>query len=178
MKRICLSFCLSLLALPITGAPREDSLTGQVVRVHDGDTVSLQTRQGRVKLRLYGIDCPEIGQARGEEARRFTSDAVLNRTVSVRRMGRDRYKRTLGWVSTPQGEDLNAMLVRDGWAWTIRKLQPARQQFEPLELAARRSRRGLWADRDPVAPWTYRHTRKSRGSNRREVRRVLIYSTP
>ena len=51
-----------------------------------------------VKIRLYGIDCPEQRQAFGTRAKQFTSDLVFGKNVNVETVDVDRYGRIVGIV--------------------------------------------------------------------------------
>jgi len=93
-----------------------EQFTGKVVGMSDGDTLSV-LREGRaVKVRLHGVDTPEKAQAFGTQARKFTSDAAFQQTVTVGVQTTDRYGRLVGEVLLPDGRSLNQELVRAGMA--------------------------------------------------------------
>ena len=71
--------------------------------------------------------------------------------------GSDPYGRTIAHVATQDGWDLNTGLLRAGLAWWYRQYSTD-AVLGALELEARRAHRGLWADPDPIAPWTWRHS--------------------
>jgi len=108
-----------------------------------------------IEVRLDGVDCPELAQAFGRKAKSFTSDLAFGKTVRLVGRGKDRYERELAEVFLPDGRSLNRELVSAGYAWWFRKYSSDRS-LEELEQAARLSRRGLWADSDPVPPWEFR----------------------
>ena len=130
--------------------------SGKVVAVQDGDTLEVLTNRVAVRVRLYGIDCPEKGQAFGQKAKSFTSDLVFGKTVKVREKGRDRNRRTVGEVIIEDGRSLNRELVRVGLAWWYQRYAPKETDLKVLERDARKARTGLWADADPVPPWKWR----------------------
>lgn len=76
-------------------------------------------------------------------------------TVRVRDI--DRYKRTVAEVILPDGRNLNQETVSAGLAWWYRQYSRHDQDLEQLEEEARSAKRGLWADKDPVPPWEFRH---------------------
>ncbi len=84
--------------------------------------------------------------------------------VEVQTKGTDRYGRTLGLVYQ-SGLDVNAEMVRRGMAWVYFKYAKDKGLYQ-LEAEARKQRRGLWADNEPVAPWEWRRANKpnSKGS--------------
>lgn len=158
---------LALAASPQVGAgdPRDGgsgspapSFSGNVVAVHDGDTISVM-RDGRaLRVRLEGIDCPEQGQAFGQRAKEATRELVFRRVVVVEDHGRDRYGRTLGRV-TVDGLDVNLELVRIGMAWHY-KQHSRSPALAAAERDARAEKRGLWSQDEAVAPWQWRAARR------------------
>jgi micrococcal nuclease len=132
-----------------------EEFTGKVVSVSDGDTITVMHLGRGGKVRLYGIDCPEKGQAFGNRAKQFTSKMVFGKEVLVKSHGCDRYGRILGDVFLPDGRSLNQELIRAGYAWWFRKYSND-EMLAMLESKARASREGLWADPHAVPPWEYR----------------------
>jgi endonuclease YncB( thermonuclease family) len=145
---------LCLNACDVTQAP----VTGTVVGVSDGDTVTLLVDGRERKVRLFGIDCPELHQAYGRKAKQFTSRMVYGKTVSLFEREHDRYGRMLGVIRV-NGKFLDEELVAAGYAWHYRKYSGNRV-LDSLENEARRHKRGLWADPGAVAPWEYRSLRR------------------
>ena len=128
---------------------------GRVVRVRDGDSIVVLRGGVGVEVRLDGIDCPELAQAFGRKAKNFTSGLAFGKSVRLSGKGKDRYGRELADVLLPDGRSLNRELVSAGFAWWYRKYSSDRG-LESLEQAARKARRGLWADSGPVPPWDFR----------------------
>ena len=88
-----------------------DTLTGRVVGVSDGDTITvLSAERVRNRIRLQGIDAPESGQAFGSVSKRTLSDLVFGQTVVVRFDKQDRYGRILGVVFLGS-QDINLEMV-------------------------------------------------------------------
>lgn len=153
-----------LLALVATSCllAHSETITGTVVGVADGDTITLLDDAKRQhKIRLSGIDAPEKKQAFGQRSKESLSDLVFAKTVEVETDKVDRYGRRVGkiWVS---GVDANLEQVKRGMAWHYK--QYAREQsmndqrdYAAAEKVAREARRGLWVDIAPVAPWDFRH---------------------
>ena len=141
------------------GLPRfSNTITGKIVGVHDGDSCTLLTHaKAQYKIRLDGIDAPEMSQAQGGQAKATLSGLVMGREVTVEDKGRDRYERTLG-VVTVDGKNVNVEMVRLGYAWHYLKYSSDRALAE-AEQEARDTKRGLWADRLPVPPWDWRRKR-------------------
>lgn len=140
-------------------------LEGKVVSVHDGDTITLlDDTQRQHKIRLAGIDAPELGQAYGRVSRQHLADQVAGRTVVVEWTKRDKYQRLVGKVLL-EGRDINLAQVQAGLAWHY-KQYASEQSFNDRGLYARAenqahtARLGLWQDSNPIPPWTHRKTKK------------------
>ncbi len=150
-----------------TSPPRESPTTlaakpflARVVEVVDGDTLRVIRREGgTVKVRLYGIDCPEKGQRYGKEARRLAHRLSYGRVVLIESRGKGRYGRTIGNVILPGGENLIHELVRAGACWWYRRYAKENETLKRLEGEAREAKRGLWANPNPVPPWKWRWQR-------------------
>jgi len=149
---------LVFLALPFPTFA--DSFTGKVVGVTDGDTLKVLRDGKAVKVRLAGIDCPEKKQPFGAKAKKVASDLVFGKTVTVTWKKTDRWGRILGDVATADGRSLNHELVKAGMAWWYRQFAPKDTELERLERVARAEKRGLWADKEPVAPWEWRKAKR------------------
>ncbi len=97
------------------------TITGRVVGVSDGDTITvLDADRTQHKIRLAGIDAPESKQAFGSRSKQNLSDLVFGKDVAVEWDKRDRYQRTLGVVLV-DGHDVNLEQVRAGMAWWYRQ---------------------------------------------------------
>lgn len=157
-------FLLTLLLAPATLQARPP-LTGYVLWVHDGDTVDVLTSDlSTVRVRLYGVDCPESDQLHGLAATLFSAWHSWLREVEVRVMDRDRYGRLVGWVLVdPERRNLNHMLVEQGHAWVYEQYCRARECAVLLRAqnAARQARLGLWQNPNPMPPWDWRKLKRS-----------------
>jgi endonuclease YncB( thermonuclease family) len=90
----------------------------------------------------------------------FLSEYVAGKDVLIDYDKRDRYKRILGKVLI-SGEDINLKQVEDGLAWHYKKYQREqtatdRELYSEAEIAARKAKRGLWRDPNPIPPWEWR----------------------
>lgn len=87
------------------------------MRVIDGDRIEVLHGGRTEQVRLSGIDCPELRQAFGRRAKEFTSQLAFAKEVAIKVPGYDRYDRTIGDVTLPDGKNLNRELVKAGYAW-------------------------------------------------------------
>jgi endonuclease YncB( thermonuclease family) len=163
--RLLLFFCLSL-AVAIAGASdndldrksstKEKVYLAKVTRVFDGDTLWVRPLTGGRyrKLRLDGIDAPEICQSGGVASREALAAMVSAQDVRVEVRRYDDYGRALVHLSVG-GEDVSARLVSAGHAWSYRwrrSLGPYAQEEE----VARKHRKGLFSDPAPELPRDFR----------------------
>jgi endonuclease YncB( thermonuclease family) len=97
--KIFIEAVASLLALFMVVAPATAAdFKGEVIRVLDGDTIEVLHEKKPERIRLYGIDCPERGQAFGQKAKQATSLLLFGKEVRIERHGRDKHRRTMGTV--------------------------------------------------------------------------------
>lgn len=128
---------------------------GKVVKVVDGDTFDILDAAKTTRIRLFGIDAPERGQAFNKRAKEFTDSLVAGKQVRIVVRDRDRYGRTVGDAYLPDGTYINAAIVRAGYAWQFKQYSTD-PELARLEQAARRERIGLWEDAQPIPPWEFR----------------------
>lgn len=153
MKALSLSLGFFLLPVPAF------AFTGMVVHVCDGDTISVLPSEGPVvKIRLANIDAPEKNQPFGIEAKQALAALVAGRTVEVRPQTIDKYRRTVSVVLL-DGVDVSAVMVSKGLAWVYTKYNKD-DSLPAMEAEERESKRGLWADDNPMPPWDWRHRDK------------------
>ena len=132
--------------------------TGRVVRVHNGDTLTVLASGRQVRVRLDNIDAPELAQPFGKEARKSLADLCAGKEASVRETG-SRSSLRLGWV-TCADVDVNSEQVRRGMAWVFAQHVPVGSSLYELETYARLRGIGLWSADDPQAPWEWRAERR------------------
>jgi endonuclease YncB( thermonuclease family) len=144
-------------------------LEGRIVGVHDGDTITLLDAENRQhKIRLDGIDAPELGQPFGRASKQHLAELLANREAVAECSKTDRYRREVCRVLIG-GADAGLEQIRAGMAWCFRRyakeLPPdRRQQYTDMEAQAQAERRGLWTDGEPVPPWDWRATHKGGGT--------------
>ena len=144
------------------------TITGKVVSVADGDSITILTQQHeQIKVRLSAVDCPEKSQAYGQQAKQFTSSLVFGRQVTIEPETIDKYGRTVAMVSV-DGLNLNKEIVANGKGWVYRKYCKGGfcDDWLDLEKKARDAKIGLWADKNSIIPpWEWRHGQKDNGTS-------------
>lgn len=162
-SKYTLAAILAAASLAATG----ETLSGRVVGVADGDTITvLDASDEQHKIRLAGIDAPEKSQAYGQVAKQSLSELVYGQQADIETSKRDRYGRKIGKVRVG-GTDANLEQIRRGLAWHYKDYeleQPPldRATYAEAEIEARSASRGLWGDPAPVAPWEWRHNKAAR----------------
>ena len=142
-----------------------ETLTGRIVAIADGDTVTLlDARKQQHKIRLSGIDAPERKQAFGNVSRQHLAWLVFGKEVTADCPKTDRYRR---WICTIEvdGVDANLAQVAAGMAWHYKAYQrdqrpEDRLRYSVAEERAQEEKRGLWVDRNPTAPWEFRKAKR------------------
>jgi len=155
MKKRCLPVFVIACLLWGSFASITFAYTGNVVSITDGDTISVFHDGKAEKIRLTGIDCPELHQAFGRVAKRFVADEAFGQIVRVEVAGTDRYGRTLAEVFLSNGVSLNRALVEAGLAWWFFKYSDD-VTLGHLEVAAKAAKRGLWKEGQALPPWVFR----------------------
>lgn len=152
---------LAALLGTVTGSATAQSMTGRVVEVIDGDTVTILL-QGRsqLRVRLAGIDAPEQKQAFGQRAKQHLAGLVFDKSVTVVGHKYDRYHRLVAKLII-DGHDANLDMVATGYAWHYKRYEleqslEDRLAYGKAEAKARTERRGMWTDAAPVPPWDFR----------------------
>jgi endonuclease YncB( thermonuclease family) len=153
-KRLTFQILLLLISIPAHAAQY------RVVAVSDGDTLTIEPVQGgdRAKVRLHGIDAPELRQPYGQAVKALVVNTALFKEVDVRpsQQGKDRYGRIVAVVDVPGAGILQELLLEAGLAWVWPRYCRDCGAWEAIQAKARDERRGLWADENPVAPWEWR----------------------
>lgn len=131
----------------------------RVVKVNDGDTITVEMGPNEEKIRLLGVDTPETQhpskpvQCFGKAASEFTKKLVGTNPVRLEadpiNDNRDRYSRLLRYVYLPDGRMINLELVKQGYgfAYTSFPLEKS-EEFKSLEIQAKKENRGLWGGCD------------------------------
>ena len=147
---------LLVVSLLLARCVQAETLSGTVISVVDGDTLTiLDAQKQRYRVRLGQVDAPEREQAFGIKSARSLHGLCFRKTAKVEWEARDQHNRHVGQV-TCEGVDANAEQVRRGMAWVSpRSTQPGSLLYE-LEAYARVRGIGLWSDPRPVPPWDWR----------------------
>lgn len=128
------------------------AFSAKVIKISDGDTITVLSGKEQTKVRLYGIDAPEKKQDYGQKSKQFLASLIAGQVVEVEPKGKDRYKRTL-CIIHHKGQDINAQMVLNGYAWAYVKYS---RIYVDQEKKACENKRGLWQSSNPTPPWVWR----------------------
>lgn len=134
-------------------ARKGERLKCRLLRIADGDTITAECADGKVRVRLWGIDAPESGQKPWGARSRKALQQLLDDTLTLEIVDVDRYGRSVARIESG-GRDVNLLLVSQGHAVVYRRYNrdPA---YRKAEQDAKRKRLGIWstpgAHQDPAA---------------------------
>jgi endonuclease YncB( thermonuclease family) len=139
-----------------SGIAAAEQVTGKVVGITDGDTITILVDRQPIQVRLAEIDTPERGQPWANRAKQALSDKVFGQVVELQVVDTDRYGRTVAKVYRG-GRDINREMVREGHAWLFRKYLRDPSLLED-ERKAREAGAGVWGlpEAQRVPPWEWR----------------------
>lgn len=171
MKAIAVSLLFGLLA----PWPVAAELTGRVVAVSDGDSLTvLVNERDRVSVRLAGIDAPERQQSFGRQSQNYLATLAFGKDVRLEGERKDGRGHLLAkvWVAEPNCRppacapalDAGLAQIAAGLAWHDRAYQKEqaaedRERYAQAEFLAKVRRLGLWSESNPLPPWAWRRQR-------------------
>ena len=139
----------------------QEILSTTKVIITDGDTIKFNNK----KIRLHGIDTPEIKQLcknkNGEDykcgvkAKLALINIISSHQVKCSVHGKDRYKRLIATCFV-KNININEWLVKKGWALAYRRYS---EDYVDEELFAKNNKLGLWKG-DFLEPWKWRRLKK------------------
>jgi len=159
MKRY-LSISLVLALVMVFPVLARAEFVARVLIVHEGDRLTVHHEGRKDMIYLRGVDCPELKQSYGKQAKHVTAAYIANREVVVRDLKRDRQGRMTADILLPDGRQIAHELIKEGLAW----VQPGGagdQDLKDMEELAKASKNGLWSEPNPVPPWKWKSTKSA-----------------
>jgi len=167
MLLLRVGFILSIFLFSVSGVA--GSITGKVISVTDGETLTLLSENTRYKIRLVGIDAPELTQPFGQKSRQNLISLAKGEWVTVDYEKHDQYGRILGKVTkviytrdhSDPLLDIGLTQLRRGMAWYDWRREDDlsfedRDTYREADGVATKYRLGLWKQTNPIAPWEFR----------------------
>jgi micrococcal nuclease len=146
-------YCL-VFAFLLTSAAFAESFEGQVISVLDGNNLVVAKDSKLLRVRLYGIDCPEIAQDFGPQAKQMVTDLTLGKKVWIDTKVVDHGKRIQAAVMV-DNKDVALELVGAGMAWIAPK-SFGNTKIDTAEKEVRAKQNGLWSMSNPTPAWQFR----------------------
>lgn len=147
---------LGIYLLPIASSEEAIQYQGRVVKVTDGDSITILVGKQQIKIRLGEIDTPERGQPYWRVSRKALESLVAGRTINAIQTDIDRYKRVVAHIYI---DDIwvNEQMVKGGYAWVYREYA----KMESIYLAeeyAKANKLGIWSlpESERIPPWEWR----------------------
>lgn len=153
-NRRFITMCAAFAAALAAPAWTEETVT--VAGAPAGDRLLVKRGGAVEEVRLYGVHCPEPGQAQADAARDFTARRVLNREVSLSERARDTNDKAVVEIADADGADLGAALLEAGLGWWDTENTPDHTRYKGLNAKAIGGGAGLFADPAALAPWDFR----------------------
>lgn len=118
-----------------------------MTRIIDGDTFEIETGE---KVRLIGINTPEISDIFGQEAKQHLADLIEGKTIDLQTdnfsADRDRYSRLLRYVIL-DGIDINKKMISDGFAFAYLKYHFEKaNDYKEAQLTSSEANKGMWGN--------------------------------
>jgi len=155
MKKATMAILTALMVISIIPHfAAAESFTGRCTGVLEGDIIVVSRGGCEYTVRIDCIDCPELDQEFGSEARQFTSELLLDKEVWVDVRRPDKSRRLMSRVKVGD-KDAAVEIARAGYGWYFDRLHKD-SSIAASEKEAREKKTGLWASRNPTAPWEFR----------------------
>jgi endonuclease YncB( thermonuclease family) len=164
IRSFVFSTAVAAAAITACAAEQVPGVTAHVERVDDGDTIRVTMNGQQVRVRIFGVDAPELDQPFGRDSHQLARRLLDGRNVQVTARDTDPYGRLVASLSI-EGRDVGLELVTQGAAWHFTQFSRS-AALAAAEQEARAARRGLWALPDPVAPWMFRQAGREGGAGR------------
>ena len=145
--------------LPYSRPKPKMAITGRVLEVYDGDTITVLSGQNKFRVRLFGIDAPEVLQEYGIQARDRLRELILGQVVTVEVLNVDQYGRAVAIIRKDL-QEVNTEMVRSGAAWHYVQYAAGENDLANAQQEAKKAQAGIWQNNHPVPPWDYRKQSK------------------
>lgn len=153
MKKIIITILTFIISLFSYG------ISGKVTKVSDGDSFFLKSGKKSYRIRMYGVDAPELHQKYGEFSKKALEDMILNKNVNIKVINEDKYGRKVGKVFVGNKE-VNLELLKNGYVFFYEYYAKNEKEYRRAYEKALEEKRGLWKYNDVESPRDYRMENK------------------
>ncbi len=149
-------FPIGLLLLLTSMVASAQTWEGTAVAAPAGDILAVDREGESVRVRVFGIDCPDTGQPFAKEATAFTKKHTVGKKVGIEVVATDSTGMRVAKITLPDGADLGEALLEEGLAWWDRRNAEEARSLKLLNAEALIEEKGLFAQDAPLAPWDFR----------------------
>ncbi|GHV15857.1 putative endonuclease [Fibrobacterales bacterium] len=141
-------------------------VSGTVESVHDGDTFKMKPQNSKnnqnktLKIRMFGVDAPEINQEYGKESGNALRNLINGKEIRLYIHNTDRYGRSVGEAWLGDSINVSLWMIQNGNGWWYKSYAKKRTDLESAEKLAKEKKLGFWANENPVPPWDFRKKKK------------------
>lgn len=153
MKKLIVLFLTFLLAT------LSFAFSGKVIKVADGDTITVLRDGEKVRVRFYGIDAPEKKQEYGIKSLDVLKKMIDGKIVEIDVKDKDQYGRVVGEVYYNK-KNINLYMLETGNAWWYKQYSKGNLEYAKAEEKAKIEKLGLWKEKNPTPPWEFRKKNK------------------
>lgn len=143
-----------LLAIATMTPALADSFNGKVIGILDGNNIIVSYDNKARQLRLANVDCPDLNQDFGPQAKDFLMNIIFGKDVWVDIKSIDHSNRGLSTM-TINGQDVGVQLVQAGLGWYDSRFT-SNGAIAEAQVQAQINRTGLWSQNNPIPPWEFR----------------------
>lgn len=163
MQKYRVGMIVLLALLFIVSSTNAKEIQGaKVIKIIDGDSIVVSAGTQNIEIRLWGIDTPEYRQPFSKAAKKVTKRLLQDQTVDLLVKDIDKYGRVVAMVTMGNGQNVNGLLVKRGYAWVhiYYCKEPVCDKWRDYQKAARKKKLGFWREPAPVAPWIWKKKHK------------------
>lgn len=148
---------ISALSISWYSIDEKSKFEAKAVRIIDGDTFVITQEGQEVKIRLYGVDCPELDQSYGKMAKIYSESFLMGQDVSIEIVDKDKYGRMVCMVYVGSA-CLNEHLLKEGLAWHYTFFDRSKNftRWSSIQDSCMFHHVGIWSDPDPIEPQIFR----------------------
>lgn len=131
----------------------------KVIGIIDGDTYDILKNNTSERIRIDGIDAPEKGMPFYKVSKKYLSNLIYGKFVTIEFEKKDRYGRWVGRGFIDK-LDISEEMIKAGMAWHFKKYSDS-EILSNLEVEAKNNKFGLWREPNPLEPWEVRKLHKN-----------------
>jgi micrococcal nuclease len=131
----------------------------KVIGIIDGDTYDILRNNTSERIRIVGIDAPERGMPFYKVSKKYLSNLIYGKYITMEFKKKDRYGRWIGRGFVDK-LDISAEMISAGMAWHFKKYSDS-EILSNLEIEAKNRKLGIWSDPNPLTPWEVRKLHKN-----------------